>query len=160
MTDENAAVTFLAPDHPALTTPNKITTADFEGWVQERGIYYPDQWDDHFTPILACSDPGEAPLKGGLLVAKYGRGHFVYTGPRLLPATSRGGARRLPALRQPGLARQMIPPTTPSAPPTSRPPARQKRATWRPDCRGLRAGPAFTRSWSAVSSRAWCCWSC
>ena len=80
VTDENAAVTFLAPDHPALTTPNKITTADFEGWVQERGIYYPDQWDDHFTPILACSDPDEAPLKGGLLVAKHGRGHFVYTG--------------------------------------------------------------------------------
>ncbi len=80
VTDENAAVTFLAPDHPALTTPNKITIADFEGWVQERGIYYPDQWDDHFTPILACSDSGEAPLKGGLLVAKYGRGHFVYTG--------------------------------------------------------------------------------
>jgi hypothetical protein len=80
VTDENAAVTFLAPDHPTLNTPNKITTADFEGWVQERGIYYPDQWDDHFTPILACSDPGEAPLKGGLLVAKHGRGHFVYTG--------------------------------------------------------------------------------
>jgi LmbE family N-acetylglucosaminyl deacetylase len=80
VTDENAAVTFLAPDHPALNAPNKITTADFEGWVQERGIYYPDQWDDHFTPILACSDAGEAPLKGGLLVAKYGRGHFIYTG--------------------------------------------------------------------------------
>jgi hypothetical protein len=80
VTDENAAVTFLAPDHPALNTPNKITTADFEGWVQERGIYYPGEWDDHFTPILACSDPGEAPLKGGLLVAKYGRGYFVYTG--------------------------------------------------------------------------------
>jgi hypothetical protein len=80
VTDENAAVTFLAPEHPALTTPNKITAADFEGWVQERGIYYPDRWDDHFTPILASSDPDEAPLKGGLLVAKHGRGHFVYTG--------------------------------------------------------------------------------
>jgi hypothetical protein len=80
VTDENAAVTFLAPDHPALNTPNKITTNDFEGWVQERGIYYPGEWDDHFTPILACSDPGEAPLKGGLLVAKHGRGYFVYTG--------------------------------------------------------------------------------
>jgi LmbE family N-acetylglucosaminyl deacetylase len=80
VTDETAPVTFLAPEHPALNTPNKITSADFEGWIQERGIYYPDQWDEHFTPILACSDPGEAPLKGGLLVAQYGRGYFVYTG--------------------------------------------------------------------------------
>ena len=80
VTDETAPVTFLAPEHPALNTPNKITAADFDGWIQERGIYYPDQWDEHFTPILACSDPGEAPLKGGLLVAKYGKGYFVYTG--------------------------------------------------------------------------------
>jgi len=80
VTDETAQMTFLAPDHPALNTPNKITSADFDGWIQERGIYYPDQWDEHFTPILACSDPGEAPLKGGLLVAQYGKGYFVYTG--------------------------------------------------------------------------------
>jgi LmbE family N-acetylglucosaminyl deacetylase len=80
VTDENAAVTFLAPDHPVLNTPNKITAADFTGWVQERGIYFPNQWDEHFTPILACSDSGEAPLKGGLLIARYGRGYFVYTG--------------------------------------------------------------------------------
>jgi len=80
VTDETAPVTFLAPEHPALNTPNKITRADFDGWIQERGIYYPDQWDEHFTPILACSDPGEAPLKGGLLVAQYGKGYFVYTG--------------------------------------------------------------------------------
>ena len=80
VTDETAAMTFLAPDHPVLNTPNKITSADFDGWIQERGIYYPNEWDEHFTPILACSDPGEAPLKGGLLVAKYGKGYFVYTG--------------------------------------------------------------------------------
>jgi LmbE family N-acetylglucosaminyl deacetylase len=80
VTDETAPVTFLVPDHLVLNTPNKITSADFDGWIQERGIYYPDQWDEHFTPILACSDPGEAPLKGGLLVAKYGKGYFVYTG--------------------------------------------------------------------------------
>jgi LmbE family N-acetylglucosaminyl deacetylase len=80
VTDETALVTFLAPDNPVLNTPNKITSADFDGWIQERGIYYPDQWDEHFTPILACSDPGEAPLKGGLLVAQYGKGWFVYTG--------------------------------------------------------------------------------
>ena len=80
VTDETAPVTFLAPDHPALNTPNKITSADFDGWIQERGIYYPDQWDEHFTPILACSDPGDAPLEGGLLVAQHGKGYFVYTG--------------------------------------------------------------------------------
>ena len=80
MTDETAPVTFLAPDHPVLNRPNKITGTDFDGWIQERGIYYPDQWDNHFTPILACSDPGEAPLNGGLLVAQYGKGYFVYTG--------------------------------------------------------------------------------
>ena len=74
-------MTFLAPDHPALNTPNKITAADFDGWVQERGIYFPNQWDkDHFTPIFACNDPGEQPLQGALLVAKYGKGYYVYTG--------------------------------------------------------------------------------
>ncbi|HLX94605.1 MAG TPA: PIG-L family deacetylase [Verrucomicrobiae bacterium] len=96
VTDETAPVTFLAPDHPVLNTPNKITSADFDGWIQERGIYYPDQWDDHFTPILACNDPGEAPLKGGLLVASYGKGHFVYTGLvffRQLPAGVPGAYR-------------------------------------------------------------------
>ena len=96
VTDENAPVTFLAPDHPALTTPNKIGASDMEGWVQERGIYFPTQWDPHFTPILASGDPGEAPLKGGLLVAKHGRGHFVYTGLvffRQLPAGVPGAYR-------------------------------------------------------------------
>jgi LmbE family N-acetylglucosaminyl deacetylase len=96
VTDKTAPVTFLAPDHPALNTPNKITSADFDGWIQERGIYYPDQWDEHFTPILACSDPGEAPLKGGLLVAQYGKGYFVYTGLvffRELPAGVPGAYR-------------------------------------------------------------------
>jgi len=80
VTDETAPVTFLAPENPVLNTPNKITSADFDGWIQERGIYYPGEWDEHFTPIIACSDPGEAPLKGGLLVAQYGKGYFVYTG--------------------------------------------------------------------------------
>jgi LmbE family N-acetylglucosaminyl deacetylase len=96
VTDENAAVTFLAPDHPALNTPNKITSADFEGWVQERGLYFPNQWDEHFTPLLACNDPGESPKKGGLLVAQYGKGYFVYTGLawfRQLPAGVPGAYR-------------------------------------------------------------------
>ncbi len=96
VTDENAPVAFLAPDHAVLTTPNKITSADMEGWVQERGIYFPTRWDAHFTPILAAGDPGETPLNGGLLVAKHGRGQFVYTGLvffRELPAGVPGAYR-------------------------------------------------------------------
>jgi hypothetical protein len=79
-----------------LNTPNKITSADFDGWVQERGIYFPNQWDDHFTPILGFNDPGEPLLKGGLLVARYGKGYLVYTGLsffRELPAGVPGAFR-------------------------------------------------------------------
>ena len=96
VTDEKAVMTFLAPENPVLNTPNKITSADFDGWVQERGLYFPNKWDEHFTPILACSDPGEAPLKGALLVAKYGKGYFIYTGLsffRQLPAGVPGAYR-------------------------------------------------------------------
>ncbi len=96
VTDETAAMTFLAPDNPVLNTPNKITAADFDDWIQERGIYFPNQWDEHFTPILACNDPGESPLKGSLLVAQYGKGYFVYTGLvffRELPAGVPGAYR-------------------------------------------------------------------
>ena len=97
VTDETAPVTFLAPDHPAVMTPNKIAAADFTGWIQERGAYFPSSWDEaHYTVILAMSDPGEAPLKGSLLVAKYGRGYFVYTGLsffRQLPAGVPGAYR-------------------------------------------------------------------
>jgi LmbE family N-acetylglucosaminyl deacetylase len=96
VTDPAAPMTFLAPENPVLNTPNKITSADFDGWVQERGTYFPDQWDDHFTPILACNDAGEAPLKGELLVAQYGQGYFVYTGLgffRQLPAGVPGAYR-------------------------------------------------------------------
>jgi len=98
VTDENAAMTFLAPEHPVLNTPNKITSADFDGWIQERGVYFPNQWDEHFTAILACHDAGEPPLKGGLLVAPYGQGHLVYTGLvffRELPAGVPGAYRLL-----------------------------------------------------------------
>jgi LmbE family N-acetylglucosaminyl deacetylase len=81
VTDENSPVTFLAPDDAALTVPNRIVPADFDGWVQERGLNFSSEWDTgHFTALLACSDAGEAPLKGGLLVARCGKGYFVYTG--------------------------------------------------------------------------------
>ena len=63
-----------------MNTPNKISASDFEGWVQERGIYFPNQWDERFIPLFACSDPGEQPMKGALLVASCGKGRFIYTG--------------------------------------------------------------------------------
>jgi len=97
VTDETAPVTFLAPDHPVLNVPNKITAADFEGWVQERGTYFPSSWDEaHYTPILAMADPGEAPLKSSLLVAHHGKGWYVYAGVaffRQLPAGNPGAHR-------------------------------------------------------------------
>jgi LmbE family N-acetylglucosaminyl deacetylase len=80
VTEETAEVRFLAPDHPALNVPNKIGPADFEGWVQERGLYFADKWDAGFTPILSSNDVGEPARDGGLLVAKVGEGYFVYTG--------------------------------------------------------------------------------
>jgi hypothetical protein len=80
VTDATAPVTLLVPDHPAFTTPNRIVSSDFDGWIQERGLYFASEWDDHFTPLLACNDPGEPPKIGSLLVARYGRGYFVYTG--------------------------------------------------------------------------------
>ncbi len=80
VTDENATVSLLAPQHPALIGPNAITLADFDGWVQERGLYFPNQWDDAYTPLLSMADPGERPTRGSLLVAKQGEGYFIYTG--------------------------------------------------------------------------------
>jgi hypothetical protein len=81
VTDEKAAVTFLTPDHPAVNVPNKIGPADFEGWIQERGAYFASSWDEEkYAEIFALNDPGEEPLKSGLLVAQHGKGYFVYTG--------------------------------------------------------------------------------
>jgi hypothetical protein len=79
VTDENAPVRVLAPNNALMTDPNKITPRDFDGWVQERGLYFPDKWDPAYVPILSCNDPNEKPLDGGLLVAKSGKGFFVYT---------------------------------------------------------------------------------
>jgi hypothetical protein len=80
ITNENAAVTFLAPHHSVLNYPNTISQLDFTGWVQEQGLYYPNQWGKEFTPIIASSDEGEDQKQGGLLIAKYGKGNYVYTG--------------------------------------------------------------------------------
>jgi LmbE family N-acetylglucosaminyl deacetylase len=79
VTDENAPITFLEPDHPLLNTPNKIGQNDFKDWIQERGLYYPREWDPQFHALLQSNDPGEQALKGGLLVADYGKGHYIYT---------------------------------------------------------------------------------
>ncbi len=80
VTEENAEVRFLAPNHPVLNYPNKITSKDFEGWKQEQGLYYPNEFDQAFTPILSSNDKGEKPKKGVLLVAPYGKGYYIYTG--------------------------------------------------------------------------------
>ncbi len=80
VTDETAEVRLLVKDHPILNFPNTITSKDFDGWVQERGLYFPNSWSNEFTPILSLNDKGEQPLEGSLLVAKYGEGHYIYTG--------------------------------------------------------------------------------
>jgi LmbE family N-acetylglucosaminyl deacetylase len=80
VTDENAKVTFLAPNHKVLNQPNKITEKDFTGWVQEQGLYYPNKWSSEFIPILASNDEGESPKTGGLVIAKFGKGNYIYTG--------------------------------------------------------------------------------
>ena len=79
VTEEDAPVTFLQSGHPLLRFPNRITQADFGNWVQERGLYFPREWDPRYTAVLATSDKGEPPLKGGLLVAPYGKGNYIYT---------------------------------------------------------------------------------
>ncbi len=79
ITNENASITFLEPENPLLNFPNKMGPEDFVGWIQERGLYYPKEWDPQFHALLQSNDPSEAPLKGGLLVADYGRGHYIYS---------------------------------------------------------------------------------
>ena len=96
VTEENAAVKLLQPNHPVLSHPNTITEKDFEGWVQERGLYFPNQWHKSYTPLLEMKDRGESPKQGSLLVAPLGKGYFVYTGLsffRELPAGVPGAYR-------------------------------------------------------------------
>ncbi|PTX18166.1 LmbE family N-acetylglucosaminyl deacetylase [Pontibacter mucosus] len=96
VTVEDAEVRFLKPGHPVLNTPNKLSKADFEGWVQERGLYFPNEWSSEYEAILSSNDPGEPARDGGLLVAKYGEGHYIYTGYsffRELPAGVPGAYR-------------------------------------------------------------------
>ena len=93
---EEAPVEILAPDDSVFHYPNTITAKDFDGWVQERGLYFMDKWDDHFTPLLSCHDPGEDAQKGGLLRAQYGKGTYIYVAYaffRQLPAGVPGAVR-------------------------------------------------------------------
>ncbi|MGU3376398.1 PIG-L family deacetylase [Chryseobacterium sp. M5A1_1a] len=96
VTEENAAVTFLNPNHKLLNFPNKITADDFKGWVQERGAYFPAQWDAAYEPLFEMHDADEEPLQGSTLYTKYGKGNFIYTPLaffRQLPAGNVGAAR-------------------------------------------------------------------
>jgi hypothetical protein len=80
ITDENSPVKFLNPNDSLLNRPNKITQADFKGWVQERGLYFWTQFDPKYTPLLAMNDPGEADQNGALVYTRYGKGVYIYTG--------------------------------------------------------------------------------
>jgi hypothetical protein len=106
---EEAPVQILAPEDSIFHFPNTITSTDFDGWVQERGLYFMDKWDDHFKPLLASHDPGEDEQKGGLLRAQYGKGTYIYTGYaffRQLPAGVPGAVRLYVNLLSAGHERQ------------------------------------------------------
>ena len=96
VTDETAEVTILDPNAEVLNYPNKITQKDFEGWVQERGLYFPGDYDSAYKPVIAMADKGEKSSKSSLLIAEYGKGHYIYTGLsffRELPAGVSGAYR-------------------------------------------------------------------
>jgi hypothetical protein len=96
VTDETAPVTELEPASPVLHVPNEIGPDDWQGWVQERGLYFAHEWDPAYSPVLAMHDPGDPPLAGGLLQAALGKGTYVYTGLaffRELPAGVPGAYR-------------------------------------------------------------------
>ncbi len=96
VTDANSPVHFLAPDNPLLNSPNKITLADFEGWDQERGLYFLGTFDSHYQAVLGLTDPGEPETNGSLVYAHYGKGVYIYTGLsffRELPAGVPGAYR-------------------------------------------------------------------
>ena len=96
VSNESADVQIINPKHPILNHPNKITAQDFEGWVQERGLYFASTWSSELTPLLSMNDSGETPKKGSLLVADYGKGKFIFTGLsffRELPAGVPGAFR-------------------------------------------------------------------
>ncbi len=112
ITDENAHVTFLKPEDPLLNRPNKITQADFDQWIQERGLYFWSNFDSRYTPLLSMADPNEPPLNGGLVYTRFGNGVYIYTGLsffRQLPEGVPGAYRLFVNL----LSATTLPPMTP-----------------------------------------------
>jgi LmbE family N-acetylglucosaminyl deacetylase len=108
VTDETAAVTFTRAAHPAVTTPNALGPRDFEGWIQERGLYFAETWDPRYETVLSMHDPDEPALAGSVLWARHGKGTFVYTGLaffRELPAGVPGAYRLFANLLAGGTAR-------------------------------------------------------
>lgn len=98
VTEEDAKVSWVNPTHPVLSYPNKITEKDFENWIQERGLYFATEWSEEFEPIFSMNDKNESPKLGSLLIAKHGKGHFVYTGFsffRQIPNGTEGAYRLL-----------------------------------------------------------------
>jgi LmbE family N-acetylglucosaminyl deacetylase len=96
ITNEDAPVNILKPGHSLLNYPNKITAQDFENWIQERGLYFPGEWDNKYETVISSNDPGESPKEGGILFTRYGKGVFIYTGYswfRQLPAGVPGAYR-------------------------------------------------------------------
>jgi hypothetical protein len=96
VTVEDAPVAFIDPKSPLLNLPNKISESDFQGWVQERGLYYGEKWDPRYRTVIESHDPGEKPMPGGMLVTRYGKGVYIFTGYswfRQLPAGVPGAYR-------------------------------------------------------------------
>ncbi len=96
VTDENAKITIIDPNNPVLNYPNKISQSDFDGWVQERGLYFTKDADPQYQKVLQMNDPGEAPKDGALITTQYGKGRFIYTSLaffRQLPAGVPGAYR-------------------------------------------------------------------
>jgi hypothetical protein len=109
VTDETAPVSFSDAKHDLLSEPNQITPKDFEGWVQERGLYFAGDYDSVYQTPISWNDPGDQPMKGGLIVAKKGNGHFIYTGIsffRQLPAGVPGAYRLFSNLVNAGKGKQ------------------------------------------------------
>ena len=96
VSDETAPVMLLEPNHPIITRPNQIRESDFEGWVQERGLYFASEWDTQYQPLFSSNDPGEEPQRGSFLYVPYGDGHYIFSAFswfRQLPAGVPGAYR-------------------------------------------------------------------
>jgi hypothetical protein len=125
VTVEQAPVTFPHPQHPVLHTPNKITAKDFEGWIQERGIYFASEWDPHYESLFESHDPGDKPQPGGALYTKYGKGAYIFTGYaffRELPAGVPGAYRIFANMLSAGKAAAAVAVAKPSLPLSPAPP--------------------------------------